>query len=166
MNNFQKDLEYSTKSEITEIFDKIYQQAFPRLLVISRTNEYGELQEKGIDVTIILSSGKAIYIDEKVRRTHYNDILLEYISNDHKMTPGWVEKPLFCDYIAYIILKANKCFLLPIPQLQKIWLENKNQWLNIYGTIKAKNIGYNTLSCAIPVKIIFSALGKSLRISF
>uniref|UniRef100_A0A6M3LJ26 Uncharacterized protein n=1 Tax=viral metagenome TaxID=1070528 RepID=A0A6M3LJ26_9ZZZZ len=166
MNDFHEDLEFSHKADELSCWEEIYNTAFPANKAITNTRDNGDLQHLGIDRTIVLSSGKAIYIDEKVRRKDYGDILLEYISNSCTETKGWVEKPLFCDYIAYAILPINTCYLLPVPQLQKAWIEHKDLWLFSYGTRIAENKYYNTLSCPVPINILFKAIGNSLRIRF
>jgi hypothetical protein len=166
MNDFNNDLKYSHESEDNPIWRIIYNKAFPDNKSITNNREDSQTQRLGIDRTIILSSGKAIYIDEKVRRKDYGDILLEYISNDKYKTLGWVEKKLFCDYIAYAILDIKICYLLPVPQLQKAWMDNKETWLKIYGSKVAPNKSYNTLNCAIPKEILYKEIGKTLRINF
>lgn len=166
MNNFHEDLQFSHSAEDLEIWGTIYAKAFPGLQTFTNSRQDGELQRHGIDRTLILQSGKAIYIDEKVRRKDYGDILLEYVSNDTKNTLGWCEKPLFCDYIAYAILPVKICYLLPVEPLQTAWGQNKIEWLERYGVKTAKNKGYNTLNCPLPVNVLFKSIGATLRIHF
>jgi len=166
INDFNEDLKFSHSAEDLPIWEIIYNKAFPDNLGFVNMRDNGQTQHLGIDRTLILASGKAIYIDEKVRRKDYGDILIEYMSNDQKNTKGWAEKPLFCDYIAYAILPRNVCFLLPVPQLQKAWIENKPDWLLKYGTRSADNKYYKTLNCPIPIDILFKAIGQTLRIKF
>lgn len=166
LNNFKEDLKFSHDMEDLSVWFEIYNKAFPNNHGFTNERENGQLQHLGIDRTVVLGSGKAIYIDEKVRRKDYGDILLEYISNDKIKSKGWVEKPLFCDYIAYAILESGMCYLLPVPQLQKAWMENKKEWIKKYGIKSAKNKYYNTLNCPIPIKILFPEIGRALRISF
>jgi hypothetical protein len=166
LNDFRKDLEFSHNAEDLELWRTIYDKAFPGNHGYTNMRDNGQTQYLGIDRTVILSSGKAIYIDEKVRRKDYGDILIEYISNDIKKTKGWGEKPLFCDYIAYAILPKNICYLLPVPQLQKAWSENKPGWLSQYGTRSADNKYYKTLNCPVPINDLFKAIGQTLRIKF
>ena len=166
LNNFEEDLKFSHKMEDWSIWIEIYNKAFPNNHGFTNERENGQTQHLGIDRTVILSSGKAIYIDEKVRRKDYGDILLEFVSNDRTKSKGWAEKPLFCDYIAYAIIESGMCYLLPVPQLQKVWAENKEEWLKGYGIKSAPNQYYNTLNCPIPIKVLFQAIGNALRISF
>jgi len=164
-NDFKKDLEFSHSAEALQLWPEIYSKAFPGCSTKNNRAD-GELQRYGIDRTVVLNSGKAIYVDEKIRREDYGDILLEYMSNDKCNIPGWVCKPLFCDYIAYAILPRKKCYLLPIPQLQKAWQDNKDIWLAKFKLIVAKNEYYNTLSVGVPMPVLFESIGAALRITF
>ena len=166
MNNFQDDLAFSHSAEDLKIWETVYNQAFPDNLGMANQRRNGQLQHLGIDRTIILNSGKAIYIDEKVRRKDYGDILIEYVSVDKTGAPGWAEKPLFCDYIAYAIIPSGMCYLLPVPQLQAAWLKNKAVWLSQYGTCPALNNGYKTLNCPVKINVLFKEIGAMLRINF
>ena len=105
-----------------------------------------------------------ITIDEKVRRRDYGDILLEYVSNDRRGTPGWVENTdIQCDYIAYAVLPTSKVYLLPRRELQGAWWEHKQGWIDRYGTREAINDGYRTLNCPVPIRILYPALGARFR---
>ncbi len=166
MNNFHEDLQFSHSAEDSEIWGTIYAKAFPGLQTFTNARQDGELQRHGIDRTLVLKSGKAIYVDEKVRRKDYGDILIEFVSNDKKNSPGWCEKPLFCDYIAYAILPIKTCYVLPVEPLQTAWGKNKVEWLKKYGVKPSKNTGYKTLNCPLPVNVLFKAIGATLRIRF
>lgn len=166
MNEFRKDLRFSHESEDNPIWKTIYSIAFPGFLSMASQRKNGEMQHLGVDRTVVIESGKAVYIDEKVRREDYGDILLEYMSSDRSGSLGWCEKTLFCDYIAYAVLPSEKCYILPVPQMQYAWRKNKQKWLNKYGTKKAENPGYNTLNCPIPIKELFENIGKMFRVDY
>jgi hypothetical protein len=163
MNQWEKDLSYSENPQFEHLWEKVYCQIFPGFLSMSRCIGDGELQRLGIDRTIVLSTGKAIYLDEKIRRKNYPDIFLEYISNHKKKSPGWIEKPLFCDFIAYLFVTAERCYLFPAIQMQIAWIRNKEKWLQQYGIKEAKNEHYITLGCPIPINVLYSAIGQTFR---
>ena len=165
-NDFKADLAFSHTAEDSDIWPMIYAKAFHKYAAMTSTRDDGQMQRLGVDRTIITRSGKAVYIDEKVRRKWYGDILLEYIANDNKMSEGWVEKPLFCDYIAYAVPIKRKCFILPVQQLQAAWIMNKDDWLNKYGTRQADNKHYKTLNCPVPIDILFKQIGAMLRVTY
>jgi len=166
VNDFYSDLKYSHKQEDNEIWNVVYSRAFPNMVSFNSVRDDGEHQRAGIDRVIVCSDGRTIKIDEKVRRVDYGDILLEYISVDTTGAPGWVEKNLLCDYIAYAVIPSTTCFMLPVVQLQTAWAKNKSAWLEKYGTRSAKNNGYNTLNCPVPVNVLFSAIGQCLRLNW
>lgn len=132
----------------------------------------GEHQRAGIDRSVILENSKQILIDEKVRfrnpitKMVYTDIALEEWSDDARRTPGWAEKPLRADYIAYAIAPLGKCYLLPVIQLQSAWKQNKDKWKATRKPIRAQNSGWVTISWGIEVPVLFAAIGSCLRCSF
>jgi len=164
MNEFAKDLKYSHSQEENSMWATIYRNAFPDMIDFHSVRSDGQHQRAGIDRIVVLESSRCIKIDEKVRRKDYGDILVEYVSCDHAGTPGWAEKALLCDYIAYAIEPSKICYMLPVVQLQQAWATNKEDWLNEYGRKSAPNPGYNTLNCPVPVNVLFRALGQQLRV--
>lgn len=172
MNDFQECLAFSHAAEELPFWLDVYRDAFPDMTACISHRQDGEHQRAGIDRSIILENSKQLLIDEKVRGRNkitgrvYDDIALEYISNDRNNTPGWVVKPLRCDYIAYAIAPLGRCYLLPVIQLQQAFKKNAKNWLNSYPTIKAKNEYYNTHSVCVPPGVLFREIGKELRVSF
>jgi hypothetical protein len=174
MNDFDDDLKFSHSCEDLPCWRQIYQEAFPTMVTMVNHRQNGDHQHLGIDRSVILRNSKVITIDEKARRDDYGDIALEYISNDKKNSPGWVEKDLLCDYIAYAVLPTGIAYLLPVIQLQAAWRKNKAVWLEKakdpayrkFKTCRARNYGYCTLSIAVPVSEVFAAIGSGLRINF
>lgn len=158
---FHESLQYSHESSGDPFWIKFYEFHFPGNLGTFALNENGQPQYLGVDRLVLLPSGKALYVDEKTRSCVYDDIAIEYVSNDIRKTPGWAEKPLMCDYIAYAFFpkqSRKKAYLLPVPQLQSVWKMNKLQWLNTYGSRKAFNNGYKTLFCPVPWDVLRCAL--------
>jgi hypothetical protein len=166
MNDFADDLAYSHASEDLPCWLEIYKQAFPTMSGMISHRKDGEHQRAGIDRSIILESGKQITVDEKIRRKNYGDIALEYIANDRTNAPGWVCKSLLCDYIAYAVQTTGKAYLLPVPQMQAAWAANSEKWKKLYFNPKAPNRGYKTISVAVPIDVLFAAIGKCLRVDF
>jgi len=176
LHNFGESLARSHAAEDLPFWKEIYKRAFPTMIAMINHRQDGEHQRAGIDRQIILASSKQILIDEKVRGRNkktgkvYSDIAVEYWSDFERRTPGWVCKPLRADYIAYAIPPLGKCYLLPVPQLQKAWIEYKKDWIERYPRIEANNKYNNhfwkTISVGIPVKVLFKSMGECLRISF
>ncbi len=171
MNDFQQCLTFSHSAEDLPFWKECYSKAFPNMQGMLNHRQDGDHQRQGIDRSIILSNSKQILIDEKVRGRNkitgkvYSDIALERWSNLERKVPGWVVKPLLCDYIAYAIAPLGLCYLLPVIQLQAAWISNEKEWERL-GPIDAKNNGYTTRSHPVKVDELFRSIGKLLRINF
>jgi hypothetical protein len=115
-------------------------------------------QRQGVDRVILLANSKILLIDEKKRREEYPDILLEYISVDTTGAPGWMEKDLIIDYLAYAFMKSQRVHLFPWPMLRRAWCRYKDEWIDTYPIIKAQNYGYKTISVAVPTDVLRKAV--------
>lgn len=165
LNKFKNDLEFSHQVAEANWWESVYRQAFPDFQIMTDVKENGWSQQSGVDRIIILQSGKILRIDEKIRRTDYGDILLEFLSSEERKTPGWIEKPLNCDFIAYAVIPRRKCYLLPFETLRKAWARKKGEWL-AGKIVRAKNEGYTTCSVAIPIKTLLIELACSTVFDF
>ena len=165
-HNFNDSLEASHKVSDLPIWEEIYRTTFSDFLAMADHRDDGEHQRAGIDRSVILANSKQILIDEKYRFKAYPDIALEYLSNDRTGAPGWVCKPLRCDYIAYAIGPLGICYLLPVIQLQQAWSRNGELWKSTCFKVVAPNKTYNTISAAVPVADLFREIGRALRIPF
>lgn len=167
VHDFDESLRRSHAAEDLPFWEECYRNAFYDFAAMVNHRADGEHQRAGIDRSVILSNSKQYLIDEKIRWEAYDDIALEYISNDQKGTPGWVCKPLRADYIAYAVAPKGICYLLPVPQLQQAWRVNQEKWrAQKLKIIAAKNRTYTTFSLAVPVNVLFAAIGAGLRVRF
>ena len=166
VHRFNDSLTYSHAAADMPEWEAVYRKAFPTFSAMIDHRHDGEHQRAGIDRSVILQNSKQILIDEKVRKKDFGDIALEYVSNDRRGDKGWVCKCIRADYIAYMIVPRRMCYMLPVVQLQTAWKANEQGWINEYGTIRAANDGYSTLSCCVPVAKLFAAIGNALRIAF
>lgn len=170
MHSFSESLKKSHESEDYPFWEEIYKKAFNGFASMTSHRKNGEWQRLGIDRTILLESGKSFLIDEKIRFTEYNDILLEIYSDVDRAVLGWVQKPLYADYIAYAFAVSGRCYFLPVPQLQESWRKNGHAWEKDFFCPLAKNFQngstWTTKSCAVPVNTLFKAIGECLRVQF
>lgn len=172
VNNFRECLKQSHEAEDLPFWKEVYKQVFPSMTAMVNHRQDGWHQRAGIDRSIILQSSRQILVDEKVRGRNkktgkvYKDIALEFISNDKTGSPGWVCKPLMCEYIAYAIAPIGKCYLLPVLQLQEAWAQRSGEWINKYGKVPAYNEGYKTWFCPVPPEIVYPAIGVQFRVDF
>jgi hypothetical protein len=171
-NDFSQCLQFSHEAEDLPVWKEVYQKAFPDMVGMVSYRQDGFWQREGIDRGVLLKNAKQIYIDEKVRGRNertgkvYNDVAMEYVSNDRTGAAGWAVKPLRADYIAYMIAPLGICYLLPVVQMQNAWKRKADEWIKKYGARNAVNEGYTTLFCPVPADILFPAIGAELRVYF
>lgn len=161
MNEFFTDLEYSLEERDDEMFNSFYHRAFPNISDIKFCEDM-QTQRKGIDKIICFKSGKSFTIDEKKRRVDFGDILLELWSVYEKQKRGWLYTSQ-CDYIVYAIMPSKKVYLLPTILLQRAWMTNGKSWVTTYKQVQARNVGYTTLSIAIPTEVLLSAISQEMK---
>ncbi len=167
VHDFNESLRRSHMASDLPIWLEIYRQAFPDFLACVDHRDDGEHQRAGIDRSLTLANSKQILIDEKIRWKSYPDIALEYWSDRDRKSHGWVCKPLRADFICYAIAPTGQAYLLPVPQLQEAWRRHGEDWISAYRpSINAQNRGYVTVSCGVPVAVLFKAIGECLRIKF
>ena len=166
VHDFKEQLAYSHAASSHPIWEQVYQKAFPGFTAMVDHREHGEHQLAGIDRSIIMPNSKVILIDEKVRKKDYGDIALEHISSTRSGAPGWVCKPLRCDYIVYAILPAGRAYVLPVVQLQEAWRRRGKEWIANYREVRSANRGYWTINVAVPTNELFKEIGQTLRITF
>jgi len=166
----------SHAAEDLPFWEQVYREAFPCFQAMASHRKDGDHQRAGIDRTVVMTNGKTVTIDEKVRGRNritgrvYEDIALEYWSNKEREVLGWVCKPLLCDYIAYAIAPLGRCYLLPVPHLRKAWQRNHKQWVATYPKVSAINhVGsarYTTVSVAVPPAVLLEAIKDTLTVAF
>lgn len=141
---------------------ELYRRAFPRLASAVSVKQDGWAQRGGIDRLLTLSCGRTYTIDEKVRAEDWPDILLEQWSDERRRLPGWIQKPLACDFIAYAYAPSGRCFLLPVPALQRAWRHHGRQWIETYGRRSAYNPGYVSVSVPVPTEVLMQAIVRAM----
>ena len=162
---FDRSLALSHEQEAASWWEPVYRQAFPGFACMVSVREDGWAQRGGIDRVITLKSGRTVTVDEKVRAKSYGDILLERWSSRERKTPGWAQKDLACDHIAYAFVPDRRCYLLPALTLRAAWIRNGRDWISAaetesdgFRTMLAKNEGYTTESVAVPIPALLSAM--------
>lgn len=150
-HDFKQKLAWSQQASDEPFWNAVYRKAFPDMVnhIVSQGNTWA--QHLGIDRYITLKNGQVLRVDEKKRNAVYRDVLLEFLSNDRAGTPGWMEKPLSIDYLAYAFMPTRQVYLFPWQPLRRAWLENKDKWLKTCRIVKAQNEGYWTHSVAVPI---------------
>lgn len=161
IHDFYERLAFSINHVNEPFWMAVYEKAFPQMECAMPVTSKSQGQYLGIDRVIYLDSGKTLYIDEKLREKDYPDIALEYISNDQSGSPGWIEKDLLIDYMAYAFLPSQRCYLFDWLMLRRAWLAFKDIWKDEYFNVPAKNVGYTTWSVAIPINVLLREVKNS-----
>jgi hypothetical protein len=142
----------------------VYRRAFPRLQSAVSVRDDGWAQRGGVDRVLTLSCGRTYTVDEKVRTEDWPDVLLEQWSDEARRIPGWVQKPLACDFIAYAYAPSGVCYLLPVVPLQRAWRQHGREWIERYGTRRALNPGYVTASVPVPRAELMRAIADAMLV--
>jgi hypothetical protein len=163
IHDFNERNAFSLKASDEPFWEAVYRKAFPNMTSMTINNDLA-LQRIGIDRVIELSNGRTLHIDEKKRDRVYQDILLEYLSNDRTGAPGWVEKDLAIDYLAYAFMPTQRCYLYPWPLLRRAWIRYGEEWRRTYPPKKAENATYNTWSTPVPIPELRKAICQAMII--
>lgn len=162
INDFNECLEVAENGKQEPFWKDVYKKAFPNMTNHMRGQQkYCLSQSNGVDRIIYLENGKTITIDEKIRTKVYSDILLEYISNDKTNSPGWMEKELTIDYLAYAFLPIKTAYLFDWVFLKRAWNHYKETWIKKYPKSNALNKGYSTINVAVPIDVLKNACSIS-----
>lgn len=161
IHDFKTDLRFSEISSDELFWDAVYRKAFPNMVNHMLCQGDTASQRMGIDRLVFLSNGRELRIDEKKRRCEYGDILLEYLSNNSTGAPGWVEKDLYIDYLAYAFMPLQKVYLFDWPMLRRAWCQYGAQWKRQYKQVIAKNNGYQTFSVPVPTAVLNAAVSNA-----
>ena len=158
IHDFNQQLTWSEEQSCEPFWSAVYKKAFPTMVNHMLGSGDTKSQRMGIDRVILLSNGKTLHIDEKKRREVYSDILLEFVSVDTTGAPGWIEKDLSIDYLAYAFMPTKRCFLFDWLMLRRAWQAFGERWKNEHRIVPAQNKGYKTFSVAVPIPVLQQAV--------
>lgn len=162
--DFRTDMQWSLAGSDEPFWHAVYWKAFPNLVTIELCEDLPQ-QKQGIDRLLRLSSGKVLTVDEKKREKVYPDILLEYVSCEERNTPGWVEKDLAIDYLAYAFMPVSRCYLFSWPMLRRAWRQFGEQWKHEYKPRRAStqigSTAYHTVSVPVPIEVLRRAVSRA-----
>lgn len=172
IHNFHQSLAVSHQHADAPWWQRVYAAAFPGFGSMLCVRNDGWAQRGGVDRVITLKSGRTVTVDEKVRTKDWGDILLERWSDKKRRIPGWVQKDLACDYIAYAFIPSQRCYMLPFLQLRKAWTERGREWIARaeeqsdyeYTLVEADNGSYVTESIAVPIPKLMDAISDAMVI--
>lgn len=173
VHNFADSLAKSHKYANAPWWGDVYRAAFGAGVEFYCVRQDGWAQRGGIDRIIVLPSGKTFNVDEKVRDKVWPDIALERWSDRKRRVPGWIQKPLATDFIAYAFIPSRECLLLPFHTLRCAWLKNGRDWCAAaesgsdgFKVILAENEGYQTESIGVPRDVLFASLTDAMCVGW
>jgi len=166
VHDFDERLAFSHSQSDAPWWGEVYRKAFPTLTAVIDVRDDGWAQRGGIDRLIVLNDGTALKVDEKVRTVAYPDILLERWSDKARRKPGWMQKELTCDFVAYAFVPTAVCYLLPWQLLRRAWIENGREWIASCRLVEAQNRGYVTESVAVPIQRLLDAVRDAMVVSW
>lgn len=177
-------LRYSHSQADASWWDEVYRTAFPDMVTTVDLRHDGWHQKAGRDRAIVLSSGRVLYVDEKVRRNAYRDVALEIWSVYPKgarppfppkdgCVPGWARKPLDCDYLAYAFVPTQVCYLLPfftlravVTQQARMFRDKATATEDGYRWVVANNSRYDTVSIAVPLDALLRMMNDAMTVTW
>lgn len=165
-HDFNERLRFSHDQSGQPWWEEVYRKAFPNFATMADVRKDGWAQRGGVDRVVVLASGRTVTVDEKVREQDWSDILLERWSDRDNEEPGWVQKDLVCDYLAYAFLPSRRCYLLPFLDLRRAWRKHGRDWIARYPTIEAQNAGWVTESVAVPIPVLLNALRSGVLVEW
>jgi hypothetical protein len=173
LHDFRQSLALSHEYEDAPWWLEVYSRAFPGFHSMMSVRKDGWAQRGGIDRVVQLKSGKSVTVDEKVRAKDWGDIALERWSDREKKVPGWVQKDLACDFIAYAFVPSQRCYLFPFLTLRRAWILEGKRWCDLaeqkaggFSVVHAENRGYTTESIAVPLDILLASIRQSMTVSW
>lgn len=173
--SFATDLNNSLDPRDEPTWEAFYRRIWPGASEILQVDDRWK-QKWGIDREIVMPSGRRITIDEKKRNKDWGDFLLEewsvgHFSEDHQYQPkkvGWTLDPeKRCDFIAYYVEPARKCWLLPFELTRLAALRNLEAWKQVPNKYpkyaQTEDFGnYYTCNCAVPWKKLAMAIWNEM----
>lgn len=168
--NFNASLKKSQSDQDLTFWKTLYVDWFGEGITIIKHPEHGVHQKEGIDRSIVLPNSRQFLIEEKVDWYETGNMFLEYWSSYDDRSPGWIEKPLRCDYLVYAFPKCGQAFLFDFLQLRKTWFANKNEFIRKYGEKRVYNdkgrCKWTTVGVAVPVRDIYAFYHQNHCIRF
>jgi hypothetical protein len=176
-HEFHSELEFARSKAVRDFLREQYKRAWPDGQV-NWNDRDNRAQRVGTDCTILLPGNRFLRCEEKVRRKHYTDIALEYISNDRKGTPGWALVDGEHDFTVYALPDAGRCYILPWAALHKVAKEKIPLWVDwakrgigrftiVPGETKSPGgvVLYRSFSVGVPKDVLLQAVANAFEVS-
>lgn len=182
VHSFNERNRYAAATKARLVWEPFYRQAFPGFAaLVEIPARRCTAQILGIDHVVVLTSGKEVRVDTKLRERPYSDdLLLEYRSDDDASKPGWIEQDLQIDYLAVVWEPSRRGVLLPWEQLRRAWHVSGVEWIlkarhgiadpapeyhrgadgfaHVVAANRENGKAWRTLSICVPMRVIANAV--------
>lgn len=126
-------------------------------------------QAAGRDIAVHLPGGDPLYYDEKFDQYDNARVVLEYMSDEARKSPGWVCKPLRIHGIIYVkpVCVPPTVHIWPFDLLRRAWQLKGEEWKACaadrnnphFRAVRARNVqGFTTLGVALDIRHVEYAL--------
>lgn len=177
-------LAYSHAMADAPWWQEVYRSAFPDMASMVDLRHNGWHQKAGRDRAVILSSGRALYVDEKVRSKVFRDIAIELWSVYPRdgappypprtgAKPGWAREAKDCDFLAYAFVPVRTCYLYPFQSIRAAVERHRVDWINKatdgedgFSWIRSPNRDYLTISVGVPIDKLAQYLADAMVIGW
>ena len=170
VHNFQKYLKTSHSFQALPFWKGIYEKFFGEGVTIISHSQNGVHQQLGIDRSVVMTDSRIYRIEEKVDYHANRNIFIEYWSDWEKRVPGWIVKPLYCDYVVYVIPAMGEAYFFNTLVLQDIWKDIGNQWIGQYHEKRIRNHSgsreWTTIGTPVPVNDVYKQYKLRHRVLF
>ena len=174
VHRFVDDLTYSNNLSDEPTWVEFYRRVWPTMIACVRYDNHSQWQKWGVDREIKLANGKQFTIDEKKRRDDWGDIALElwsvwYSRGDRRNRPGWAaDEHKRCDFVAYAIVPARRCYLLPTELTRLAFRSNLQEWFKSKRCQMrdSQNEGYVTRNMCVPWDMLSDAITREMTRDF
>jgi hypothetical protein len=126
------------------------------LLNLTGIREASEYAQRELDIDFYAYAGDMqLSFENKIRKTEYDDVLIETISNMNKLTHGWIHTSK-ADYLIYVFVidkTIKKGYIFDLHKLRDWWF-NQGRYIKypiFYGETPRL---YKTQNVAVPEKDI------------
>jgi len=149
--HFRDSLQLSNSVARDARWEALYRQAWPDVVGVEYITDV-TIQRHGIDRLLYFVDRPSIAVEEKYDSQAVENFFLEYWSAVETNTPGWIRKPLRCDYFVYVCPNIYNAYILPWPELQAAWIAQADHWVKTYGPKHVRNPAYTTVGVAVPIE--------------
>lgn len=162
---FQGDYNSTLDSNVALFWGDVYRMALPGFTIGPPVQDTAK-QSLGIDRYITSPLGEVYAVEEKHRRSWYDDFALEHehVYDDGRTVPGWMEKRLECDLLIYGMMSGprRRATVFRYSEVKSAWDDNHVDWIKAAKAevggfaykISKENYSYKTSNVCVPCETL------------